>query len=222
MPRKDWITQFQGLAALAPSLRTRLTARSEVITLPKDTVIFSPHTPPNRLLFLLNGTVRVQKLSEQGREIVLYRVHAGESCVMTTACLLAYEEITAEGIAETDVTAAAIPKAIFDETIAQSSTFREFVFSAYARRITELFHVIEEIAFQRIDIRLAEKLLQLQDDNQQIRTTHQQLAAELGTAREVISRQLNDFQRRGWITLTRGMIAINTPTALQHLCNTSA
>ena len=131
---------------------------------PKGTVIFGPGKSPENLLFLLDGTVRVQQLAENGREIVLYRVQAGESCVLTTACLLAYEDYSAEGVAETPIRAAMVPRVVFDDLIAQSKEFRNFVFSAYSRRITDLFHVIEEIAFQRMDIRLAQKMLELQQD----------------------------------------------------------
>lgn len=213
----EWISRFQGLMRLTPDVRKMLTERSQVIAVPAGTVIFGPGKAPDNLLLLLEGTVRVQQLSDQGREIVLYRVHAGESCVLTTACLMAYEDYSAEGVAETAVQAAAIPKAVFDDIIAQSPAFREFVFSAYSRRITELFHVIEEIAFQRMDIRMAEKLLELQGEGSKIKTTHQQMAAELGTAREVVSRQLSEFQRRGWITLSRGEIELRDPAALSHL-----
>lgn len=216
-PESNWIDRFYGLSQLEPALRAQLVSQSMIVTVPASTVIFGPGKAPENLLLLLSGSVRVQQVSEQGREIVLYRVHAGESCVLTTACLLAYEDYTAEGIAETAVEAAAIPKAVFDDIVAQSRTFREFVFSAYSRRITDLFHVIEEIAFQRMDIRLAEKLLELSGESAQIKATHQQMAAELGTAREVVSRQLNEFQRRGWIGLSRGVIDIRDATELRKL-----
>lgn len=215
--KQDWISRFPGLSRLDASVRDMLTHRSDVITIPQGVTIFGPGKAPENLLFLLSGTVRVQQVSEQGREIVLYRVHAGESCVLTNACVLAYEEYTAEGIAETTLEVAAIPKAVFDEMISQSKVFREFVFFAYSKRITELFHVIEEIAFQRMDIRIAEKLLVLMGQDGQIHTTHQQMAAEIGTAREVVSRQLNEFQRRGWIRLSRGVIEIADIKALEHL-----
>ena len=149
-----------------------------------------------------------------GREIVLYRVSAGESCVLTTACLLAYEDYLAEGIAETDVQAVAIPRGVFDQLMAQSEIFRRFVFTAYSKRITDLFLVIEEIAFRRMDIRIAETLLELPSPGHIIHTTHQKLAAELGTAREVVSRQLQEFQRRDWIEVSRGEIRIKNREAL--------
>lgn len=211
----SWIDRFQGLMSLDPETRAQLVQVSKVITLPADAVIFGPGKAPEHLLLLLEGTVRVQQMSDQGREIVLYRANAGESCVLTTACLLAYEDYTAEGIAETDIRAAAIPKAAFNRLIAQSEPFRNFVFSAYSRRIVDLFQVIDEVAFQRMDVRMAEKLLELCDADGQIRATHQKMAAELGTAREVVSRLLSEFQRRDWVSLTRGVITITNPTALR-------
>ncbi len=191
--------------------------KSQVVRLPKGAVIFGPGKTPENLLLVLDGTVRVEQVSDGGREIVLYRVHAGESCVLTTACLLAHEDYSAEGVAETAVEAVAIPRAVFDSLLAQSKVFRQFVFSAYSRRITEMFLVIEEIAFQRMDIRLAQKLLDLGRDSGVVIGTHQQLAAELGTAREVISRQLAEFQRRGWVELTRGRVALLDTGAVGRL-----
>jgi CRP/FNR family transcriptional regulator len=185
-------------------------------------VIFGPGKSPENLLLMLEGRVRVQQVSEAGREIVLYRVEAGQSCVLTTACMLAHEDYSAEGIAETDVRAVAIPRAVFDELVGQSVAFRNFVFTAYSRRITDLFQVIEDIAFQRIDIRLAQKLLDLERGSGTIMATHQQLAAELGTAREVISRQLGEFQRRGWVAQSRGRIDLQDHAALDRLASLEA
>ncbi|MDG4719160.1 MULTISPECIES: Crp/Fnr family transcriptional regulator [Thalassospira] len=208
MSHSDWIMQFPGLSRLPDDIRKYLTGQSKVIDIPADTIIFGPGKPPEQLLLLLSGTVRVQKTSEAGREIVLYRVHAGESCVLTTACLMAYEDYSAEGIAETGLRAVAIPREVFDRMVADSPEFRQFVFMAYSKRMTDLFAVVEEIAFRRLDIRLAQKLIELSSDQDSIQTTHQKLAVELGTAREVVSRQLSEFQRRGWIEQARGIIHI--------------
>lgn len=218
---QNWIDRFTGLSRLEPRIRDILVSRSTVIRVPSGTVIFGPGKSPENLLLLLSGTVRVQQLSDTGREVVLYRVHAGESCVLTTACLLAYEDYSAEGVAETEVEAVAIPRKVFDELIAQSETFRTFVFSAYSKRITDLFHVIEEIAFRRMDIRLAQKLLELEKDGV-VKSTHQQMAAELGTAREVISRQLSEFQRRDWVAQSRGQIELKDRAAIEKLAKTES
>lgn len=215
LPATDWTGRFPGLATLDQRVRAELAARSRVIRVPAGTVIFGPGKAPENLLLLLEGTVRVQQVGENGREIVLYRVHAGESCVLTTACLLAYEDYTADGIAESDLEAVAIPRATFDELIAGSPEFRRFVFTAYARRITGLFTVIQEVAFGRVDIRLAQKLLELADRLGVVHRTHQSLATEIGTAREVISRQLHEFQRRGWIAGSRGEVRLADRPALE-------
>ena len=215
----SWIDRFSGLSTLGQTEQQLLIEHSSIIAVPKDTVIFGPGKAPDHLMLLLEGTVRVQQLSEKGREIVLYRVRSGESCVLTTACLLAFEDYSAQGIAESDVEAVAIPMRIFDELVSKSTQFRQFVFTAYSRRITELFHVIEDVAFQRIDVRLAEKLLELLAGNTQIRITHQQLAVELGTAREVISRQLSEFQRRHWIEQSRGLIQLKDRPGLARLAS---
>jgi len=216
---QSWIDRFDGLGGLSPRIRDELTSRSHVIRLAEGTTIFGPGKSPDHLLLLLQGTVRVQQLSESGREVVLYRVTAGESCVLTTACMLAYEDYAAEGIAETDIVAAAIPRAVFDDLIASSKDFRNFVFRAYSRRITDLFHVIEDIAFRRMDIRLAQKIIERADAGV-LKATHAQLAAELGTAREVISRQLAEFQRRGWVAQSRGTVEILDCAGLRKLAET--
>ncbi len=145
--KADWIAQFPGLSRLEPEVRDALTRKSAVVAVPEGTVIFGPGKSPENLLLLLEGRVRVQQVSEGGREIVLYRVEAGQSCVLTTACLLAHEDYSAEGVAETDIRAVAIPRTVFDELVSQSIAFRNFIFTAYSRRITDLFQVIEDIAF---------------------------------------------------------------------------
>ena len=212
-----WTERFTGLSRLEPAVRHRLESQSRIVKVPAGTIVFGPGKAADNLLLLLEGSVRVQQVNESGREIVLYRVQAGESCVLTTACLLAHEDYSAEGIAETAVEAVAIPRPVFDALLADSATFRTFVFQAYSRRITDLFHVIDEIAFQRMDIRLAHKLVQLASDAGELKTTHQQLSVELGTAREVVSRQLQEFQRRGWIEQSRGRIALKNRDALANL-----
>jgi CRP/FNR family transcriptional regulator, anaerobic regulatory protein len=214
---ENWISRFEGLSRLQAAVKDVLVHESAVITVPAETVIFGPGKSPENLLLLLEGRVRVQQVSESGREIVLYRVEAGESCVLTTACMLAHDNYSAEGIAETDVRAVAIPRAVFDDLVSRSVTFRDFIFRAYSKRITDLFQVIEDIAFQRVDIRLAQKLVDLARGSGEVRATHQQLAAELGTAREVISRQLGEFQRRGWIGQTRGVIELLDIAGIKRL-----
>jgi len=217
-----WPERFPGLSRLTPPIKQLLLSRSSVIDLPKGATVFGPGNSPQNMLFLLDGTVRVQQVSDTGHEIVLYRIHSGQSCVLTTACLLAYEDYSAEGIAETAVRAAAVPREIFDDLVAQSKPFRDFVFAAFSKRITDLFLMIDEVAFQRLDVRLAEKLIVLSEGQDTVATTHQKLSVELGTAREVISRQLQEFQRRGWIEQARGSVRLIDPVQLGILAKHSA
>lgn len=217
MEDANWIERFEGLSRLPAQIKDVLVSRSQIVRVPGGTKIFGPGLEPDNLLLLVEGTVKVSQTSESGREIVLYRVEAGQSCVLTTACLLAHEAYAAEGVAETDVTAVAIPRAVFDELAATSPQFRDFVFAAYARRITDLFRVIDEVAFGKIDVRLADRLVGLAGGSGELEVTHQQLATELGTAREVVSRQLSEFQKRGWIRLSRGHVSLSDKPALERL-----
>ena len=215
--RTLWREKFPELARLPGPASRILEQRALPMTCRAGTQLFSPDTEAKSLLLLMSGTVRVQQLSDTGREIVLYRVHAGEGCILTAACLMAHEEYSAEGIAETDIEAVSIPQDAFDELMATSPEFRALVFKSYSDRITDLLFVIEEVAFKRVDIRLAEKLVELQDANGDLHLTHNQLSVELGTAREVISRQLAEFQRRGWVALKRGIVSLKDVAALGRL-----
>lgn len=213
---EDWTAAFQGLSRLSLETRQELLSRARIAALPEGIRIFGPGQAPTALLLLLEGSVRVQQTSDTGREILLYRVQGGESCVLTTACLLAYEDYTAEGLAETAIRAALISREDFEELVSRSPEFRRFVFTAYSRRITDLFTVIEEVAFRRMDMRLAAHLVARAVEGR-VAGTHQALASELGTAREVVTRTLQEFARQGWIAQERGSITILQPDQLAAL-----
>ena len=118
---------------------------------------------------------------------------------------------------ETTLQAAAIPRDVFDDLVASSKSFRDFVFTAFSKRITDLFRMVDDVAFQRIDVRLAQRLMALAAGTDRVQTTHQKLSVELGTAREVISRHLQEFQRRGWITQSRGTVTLTDAAMLQKM-----
>ena len=204
----DWISRFPDLAALPEDDRKMLVGQAMVMRLPAGKTVFAPGMKPEHFLLVLDGVVRVQQVSAGGREIVLYRVHGGDSCIMTTACLFSGEYYSAEGVTETDVTAAAISKGSFEEAIARSPGFRRIVFSDYSHRISDLMHVVEDVAFERLDRRLARYLLNAAGPDGAISATHQEIASELGTAREVIGRMLKEFDRRGWVSQGRGSVAV--------------
>ena len=213
----DWTERFQGTAALPRTVRDRLLNEARIVEMPEGAQVFGPLNVPDSLFFLYDGRIRVSQSSDTGREIVLYRVDAGESCVLTTACMLAEEAYNAEGIAESDITAIVLPKQAFDRLVAEEEAFRKFVFAAYSRRLIDLLRVVDDVAFGHMDVRLAERLLALAGDFKEVSATHQQLASELGTAREVVSRILQDFQRRELIAQSRGRIALLDKPALREL-----
>lgn len=214
----DDLATFPALAHLDDGAKRVLRDAAQVVTVPAGTVVFQEGDACRNYMLVLEGSVRVQKVSEGGREIVLYRVDSGQSCVLTTSCLLTQGDYNAQGIAETEVRALVLSQAAFQDLLARSATFRQFVFSSYAVRLADLLMLIEEVAFGRIDMRLAQFLVERADKDGILKGTHQEFAVELGTAREVISRQLKDFERRGWLALYRGRLEVKEPRALRDLC----
>ncbi len=217
----DWTERFQGTASLPRNVRDRLLESARISHIKMGKVVFGPNKIPDNLMFLVEGTIRVSQTSDNGRDIVLYRVEAGESCVLTTACMLAEEAYNAEGMAETDVVAVVLPRLAFDRLVAEEAAFRSFVFAAYSRRLIDLLRVVDDVAFGRIDVRLAERLIVLAGESKEIVATHQQLASELGTAREVISRVLQDFSKRGLISQTRGRITLSDRPGLRVIADSA-
>lgn len=213
----DIVTAFPQLARLEPEAARTLDGTARIATLPPGTVVFQDGSQCASYVLVLEGSVRVQKVAENGREIVLYRVERGQSCVLTTNCLIAHDDYSAEGVAETEVKALVLPASTFRSLLGQSEVFRDFVFSAYAARISDLLMLIEEVAFGRVDMRLAAWLLGRAGSGAEIRATHQEIATELGTAREVVSRQLKDFERRGWVQLHRGRLELRQRAGLAGL-----
>jgi CRP/FNR family transcriptional regulator len=165
-------------------------------------------------LLVLEGSVRVQMIADTGREIVLYRVRRGESCVLTTAALVGEEAYSAEGIVEVPTSAVTVPRPVFDELVATSDVFRRFVFVGFGKRVAEILATMQSAVFHRVDARLARLLLAAPAP---IGATHREIAAELGTAREVVSRHLDAFERRGLVRRGRGAIEIVDRPGLDRL-----
>ena len=168
---------------------------------------------------VLSGTVRVQLTSTSGRAVTLYRIDPGESCVVTTSCLLNGDNYPAEAIAESDVEAFVVPTDSFHKALGCSPGFQQYIFGGYSASLTNIIAKIEQLAFVSVDARLSSALL-LIDENGENRVTHQELASELGTAREVISRRLKRFESEGWIRLARGQITVSDRAGLQRLSHT--
>jgi CRP/FNR family transcriptional regulator len=218
----DWLETFPALAALDEPATRILRKAATVMTLPVGAAPFRQGSACEAYLFVVSGSVRVHMVSETGREIVLYRVEDGQTCILTTCCLMSREDYPAHAITETEVTAAVLPAGAFRELVARSAGFREFVFSAYGHRVADLMELVDQVAFHSIDLRLARFLLENKGADGRLDATHQHVAVELGTAREVVSRQLKEFERRGWVELHRGRIDVVDADALDDLLNKQA
>lgn len=171
------------------------------------------------LLLIERGAVRVSKCALNGREILLYRVTPGESCVLGTTCLLRQSDYPANAIAQAGTDALAVPAETFRYLHEREPSLRRFVMDLYALRLEEMMLLVEAVAFRRMDERLAELLLRRAHVDgsswQPVEATHEALALELGTAREVISRLLTHFADDGSIALERRRVRILNPSALK-------
>ncbi len=177
-------------------------------------ILFEAASPCTGFPMLLEGSVRVVKSAPNGREVQLYRVTPGESCLLSSSCLLGGADYAATGIAETAVTLLALPPALFHRLLAEHKPFRDYVFSLFSERLADLMSLVEAVAFHKLDQRLAALLL---GKGEVVRATHQGLADELGSVREMVSRLLSNFQDRGWVTLGREQIRITDAAALRRL-----
>lgn len=206
------------LGRLPDDVRHRVENEATRIALPAGTVMFRPGDNCGTYLLLLDGTVRVELITPGGHQLLLYRVEPGQSCVLTTSCLLAHEAYAAEGVAETEIVGLGLSPALFERLLAESAEFRTLVFTDFGHRLADLMSLLNEVAFRRIDARLADWLIQRLDrQGPKIRQTHQEIATELGTAREVISRQLKEFERHGYLALARSQIDVLDATPLRRL-----
>jgi len=185
------------------------------ISLPAQQQVFSQGQACQYYIVLTSGKVKVFTRSEDGRELVLYRIQPGEVCILTTACLMGNSHYSAEAITESDISARIIPQRDFNQLLTSSETFREFVFHNFSQRMTELMQQLEQITFDSIERRLSHFIYRMSENSDHLIMTHQEIATEIGSAREVVSRSLKKLQGRGAIKLNRGTIDIINRPALR-------
>lgn len=212
----DSSNMISGLGTLEPAATRYLGTHSRKFEFAKDSVVFHPGKSCSDFMWITRGCLRVQMVSVGGREIVLYRVNPGDTCIITTSCLLSGDTYNAQAIVEEDIGGIAMARSSFNELLAISPTFRETVFTSFGNRIGELLNYIEEISFGRLDQRLATFICENSKDDQ-IVITHEVLARELATHREVVSRLLKEIERKGWITLGHGKIRLENLDALSAI-----
>ncbi|MBI4693904.1 MAG: Crp/Fnr family transcriptional regulator [Gammaproteobacteria bacterium] len=212
-----WLNAFPDLAGIAdPAWRTIAQEAREHVIAP-GSVVFKPGDACLGVHFVLDGRVRVSKESACGREVLLYRVTRGEICVLSTASFANAVPIRATVMAETPVRVAVLPAASFHHAFAECPGFREYVSRAYAERFQQIIDLVEGITFGRVDTRLAKWLCLNAQPPAPLRVSQDSLAIEIGTAREVISRHLKQFERQGWVRLGRIRIELLDVDALSQL-----
>ena len=211
---KQWIDRFPGLQRLAtPHLAlARQTVHFPVLEA-GDVAYRQDWECPNYVM-CVDGLTRVFRLSEAGRELLVYKVGTGGTCLLTTQCLLSGTRFPAESVAETRTVLAALPAATFRHLMRDSPEFRAFVLDDYSKLLTSMFSLVDELAFATLEQRLARRLLAEADANGVVAKTHQQIAADVGSVREVIGRHLADWERAGLISTQRGQVQILDRDAL--------
>jgi len=205
--------RYPVLADLSAPARTRLLHSAQWMRVPAGAMLFDDRQACEGFPFVVEGSVRVSKCAPSGRELPLYRVGPGETCIISSSCLLGHEDYNARGVTESDTLLMLLPKAVFDEMMGERP-FRDFVFHLFAERIADLMQLIEEVAFRKLDQRLAALLL---GKGRVLHVTHQQLADELGSVREIVSRLLKGFAEQGFVRLAREQVEIVDAAGLRQL-----
>ena len=190
---------------------------ADIVALPKGARVFQAGERCDQFFYLVSGAIRVDLLGKSGRTIMLYRFGAKETCVLTTSCLLSGDAYCAEAHVEEDATACVVPYTAFETRLNDSSAFRRLVFSSFSERLAAMMAKIEEIAFVPIETRLADRVLQLRAKTPVIHATHGQLAADLGTSREVVSRKLAQWEKLGLIERGRGSFRLLNVQELRRM-----
>ncbi len=207
------IVTYPVLKTIEKNLLQRLINEAESVTIKAGTLIFRELQKCGGFPFILKGKLRVFKQSLNGRELSLYSVTPGDACVVTTGCLLGNEPYNATGEVKEDVLLIQISPGTFN-LLMEVKSFREYIFSLFSKRVVTLMQLVEEVAFHKLDNRLAAYLLK---HDKVLKVSHQDLADELGTVREIITRLLNSFADSGYIILKRGIIEVLKEEELQQL-----
>jgi CRP/FNR family transcriptional regulator len=214
LERERLFRNYPVLKQLPPDLLRRVEKEAVPVQAPAGKQLFDEGSPCSAYPMLIDGAIRASKCGPDGHEILLYRLHPGETCVITVVALLGQTAYPARGTADGDLTLFGVPRDLFLELILKSPPFRVFVFQFLSQRMAHLMALIDDVAFRRVDQRLARRLLRHREP---ITVTHQMLADELGTTREVVSRTLEAFQESGILRLGRKRIEILDRLALDRL-----
>lgn len=208
------LNRFPALAALPAPLARDVMSCLLPLSAGVGATLFDEGTACQALPLLLEGRIKVSKRAENGREIRLYSVHPGELCIVTVGCLLGGSTYPATGIAETPLQALALPRPLFMRLLNEHAPFREWIFQIFSERISGLMQLVEEVAFRKLDQRLAAWLV---EHAPRVEASHQSIADELGSVREIISRLLRQFEDQDLVSLGRERIEVLDAPRLKRL-----
>jgi len=185
---------------------------------PKGETIFHEGDSCAGVPFVTKGCIRVSKFGKNGKEMSVYRVNAGETCILTVSSILSNEPYPLTATVEKDAEAIILPYQDFKLLMEVNPHFQEYIYKTISLRFLEVIKIIDEVIFQSIDERLVKHLLRYtKNDGDLIETTHDKIATEIGTVREVVSRLLKEMERKGWIQLSRGKVTVVERSKLEEL-----
>jgi CRP/FNR family transcriptional regulator len=207
MNMSEFTKAFPALREGKDGMLRDLIAVSRRQSVPSGSQIYREGDACSGIAFVLSGNIRVYKIGQTGREITLYEIGPGETCILNASCILAGQSYPAHAAAVEDTELLLVPAAEFRRMVSGHEMMREFVFSLLSRRLSGVMELVEEVAFGRMDERLTDYLVERSADDR-LETTHQRIASDLGTSREVVSRLLKDLERAGKVRLSRNEIVL--------------
>lgn len=210
------LQRYPMLAELPAAELDAMLANTRPMQFPAGTVLFDENQPCQGFPLLLSGSLRVIKSSANGRELQLYRVIPGESCILTSSCLMGGNPYQARGVVQESIEMVMLPATVFHSLLAKNDAFRRYVFQLFTERLTDMMELVTAVAFQKLDQRLAALLIAKKNP---INMTHQAIADELGSAREMVSRLLKGFADQGWLKLGREQITLTDMPALKKFAS---
>lgn len=216
----EWIQFTTRFPELGDDARSGALLREHAIVrrVPANEILYHDGDECGFLPMVLSGEVSLSKHAETGRSIVLYRIGDGESCILSTVSILTERAFPAEAVTELPATIVLVPAPIVRSLIDADSGWRQFAFSVYHDRLAGLIELVEEVVFSRLDVRLADYLLErTSDDAAALARTHQAIASELGSTREVVSRLLKEWEHRDLVSLGRAKVTVVDRKALSRL-----
>ncbi|MEZ5768564.1 MAG: Crp/Fnr family transcriptional regulator [Paracoccaceae bacterium] len=217
----SWTGGASELAALEPVARGVLD-RLGPTEVPQGAVLFRPGETVKGYVIVLTGHVGVSLLGPNGRDILLYEVAPGQSCIQSTLGLLGGDDYSAEAVATAPTRLVLVPRPVFLELLDTSPAFRKVVFAAFAERMQAMMQLIETMSFMRVEARLAALILERAGEDGVLAITQAEIARAIGTAREVVSRRLDKLAQTGAIRTGRGEIRVRDRTALEALAASPA